>query len=250
MAAMQPGRKALPIYNLLPYPQINKDTPGSARLKKMWSWINDWSWIDNAIKLVASHPDWALAAAFLAAIIEAVAVFGTIIPGTFILMGIAGAAAAAGQPMMPFLILAILGAVIGDYVSYWVGFRYRATIRQTWPLSQKPQLMAGADRFFDQYGSYSVALCRFIPVFRSLVPLVAGIAGMSRRRFLAANVASAFVWAPAHVFPAQLAGLSFERLRAGDWESAALLGAGLLASTLAIYVAHRRLAPLLITPRR
>ena len=209
-----------------------------------------WAWINDAIGLVAGHPDWALAAAFLAAIIEAVAVVGTIIPGTFILMGLAGAAAAAGHPMIPYLVVSIIGAVIGDFVSYWVGNRYRDTIRGCWPLSQRPEMMEGAERFFHRFGTLSVALCRFIPVLRSLVPLVAGVAGMPARRFLVANVASAFVWAPTHVCPAQLAGLSVDRLRAGDWESAALWGAGVLACCIGAWLLHRRLAPCLVAARR
>ena len=44
-----------------------------------------------------------LVVAFVAAIIEALAIVGTFIPGTVIVMGVAGAAAAAGQPMLPFL---------------------------------------------------------------------------------------------------------------------------------------------------
>ena len=211
----------------------------------MTNWINDTSvWVSHFIGLVALYPDWALAVAFLAAIVEALAIVGTVVPGTFIVMGVAGAAAAAGQPMLPFLGVAVLGAVIGDFLSYWLGFRFRFTIRGWWPLAERPQLMAAADRFFARYGSYSVALCRFIPVLRSTVPLVAGIAGMSTRRFLVANVASALVWAPAHVCPAQLAGLSIERLRDGDWEAAALLGAGVLLFGLGIWVLHRRLTPL------
>ena len=217
----------------------------------MWDWINTASgWMSDAIALVAQYPDWALGVAFLAAIIEAVAIVGTIIPGTFIVMGVAGAAAAAGQPMIPFLVVAVLGAVIGDFLSYWVGFRYRFAVRGWWPFSKRPELMAGADRFFERYGSYSVALCRFIPVLRSLVPLVAGIAGMNRRRFLVANVASAFVWAPAHVCPAQLAGLSFDRFRAGDWQSAALLAAGVLAFAAVVWLLHKRLTPMLLAARR
>ena len=82
------------------------------------------------------------------------------------------------------------------------------------------------------------------------MPLVAGIAGMARKRFLVANVASALVWAPAHVCPAQLAGLSIDRLRAGDWESATWMGAGLLACCIAVWVLHKRLTPLLIAARR
>ena len=217
----------------------------------MWNWINDISgWMNHAIALVGQHPDWALAVAFLAAIIEAVALVGTIIPGTFIVMGVAGAAAAAGQPMLPFVVLAILGAVIGDYLSYWAGFRYRRSIRGWWIFARRPEIMASADRFFERYGSYSVALCRFIPVLRSTVPLAAGVAGMSRKQFLVANVASAFVWAPAHVCPAQLAGLSLDRIRAGDWESATWLGAGMLVSAAVVWIAHKRLAPILLAARR
>jgi undecaprenyl-diphosphatase len=215
----------------------------------MWEWINhSCVWVSAALGLVAQNPNWALGITFLAAIIEAVAILGTFIPGTFIVMAVAGAAAAAGQKMLPFLAVAVIGAVIGDFLSYWVGFRFRFTVRRWWPLAQRPYLMDAADRFFAYYGSYSVALCRFIPVLRSTVPLVAGIAGMSRRRFLIANVLS--VWAPAHVWPAQLAGLSVDKLRDGEWGAAALLGAGVLACCLLVWLLHRRLSPLLIAARR
>jgi membrane protein DedA with SNARE-associated domain len=217
----------------------------------MWDWIIHASgWMSNALSLVALNPGWALVVAFLAAIIEALAIVGTIVPGTVIVMGVAGAAAAAGQPMLPFLGVAILGAVIGDFLSYWIGFRFRFVVRGWWPLRTRPGIMAGADRFFARYGAFSVALCRFIPVLRSTVPLVAGIAGMPRRRFLIANVSSALVWAPAHVCPAQLAGLSIERFRDGDWVSAAWLGAVVVASGIAIWLLHRRLAPWVLAARR
>jgi membrane protein DedA with SNARE-associated domain len=217
----------------------------------MWVWISDASgWMSNILGLVALYPGWALVVAFVAAIIEALAIVGTFIPGTVIVMGVAGAAAAAGQPMLPILGVAILGAVIGDFLSYWVGFQFRFTVRKWRPLASRPQIMAGADRFFARYGAFSVALCRFIPVLRSTVPLVAGIAGMPRRRFLIANVSSALVWAPAHVFPAQLCGLLVDRLRVGDWGSAAWLGAIALACCLAVWQLHRWLTPLLIAARR
>ena len=209
-----------------------------------------WAWINDAATLVAQYPGWTLVAAFLAAIIEALAVVGTIVPGTFILMGLAGAAAAAGHPLLPILAISILGAVVGDYLSYWLGFHYRVTVRGWWILSQRPGLMESADRFFARYGAYSVALCRFVPVLRSTVPLVAGIAGMDRRRFLAANVTSAFVWGPAHVCPAQLAGLSIDRLRDGEWGQAAWFGAAVLVCGAAVFIAHRRLTPMLIGAKR
>jgi undecaprenyl-diphosphatase len=66
------------------------------------------------------------------------------------------------------------------------------------------------------------------------------MAGMARARFLIANVSSAFVWAPAHVVPAQFAGLSLSELEAGDWQNAALCAAGLIAFTAAGWWLHRR----------
>jgi undecaprenyl-diphosphatase len=198
-----------------------------------------WTWINAVVTLVALYPGAALGVVFLAAIIEAVAVIGILVPGTPILMAVAGAAAMAGQPMLPFLAVSVLGAVIGDFVSYWVGKRFSVRLRRVWPFSRRPELMDNAARFFDRYGIYSVALCRFVPVFRSTVPLVAGMAGMRQRRFLIANVASAFIWAPAHIYPAQLAGLSLDRLRDGDWWSATLWAAVLLAGCAAAWAVHR-----------
>src|SRR5258708_9495828 len=140
----------------------------------MENWINDTSgWVSHFIGLVALYTDWALAVAVLAAIVEALAIVGTVVPGTFIVMGVAGAAAAAGQPILPFIGVAVLGAVIGDFLSYWLGFRFRFTIRGWWPLAERPQLMAAADRVFARYGSSTVALVRFIPVPRSTGPLLA-----------------------------------------------------------------------------
>lgn len=198
-----------------------------------------WYCINAIVGFVALYPGVALGVVFFAAIIEAVAVLGILIPGTPILMAVAGAAAMAGQPMLPFLGLSIVGAVIGDFLSYWVGRRYSHRLCGMWPFSMRPQLMENAVRFFGRYGIYSVALCRFVPVLRSTVPLVAGMAGMPQRRFVLANVASAFVWAPVHIYPAQLAGLSLGRLKDGDWQSGALWAAALLAGAAAAWGVHR-----------
>jgi membrane protein DedA with SNARE-associated domain len=65
------------------------------------------------------------------------------------------------------------------------------------------------------------------------------MAGMQQRRFVLANVTSAFIWAPLHIYPAQIAGLSIGRLRDGDWQSAALWGAVLLTGCAAAWAVHR-----------
>jgi membrane protein DedA with SNARE-associated domain len=56
-------------------------------------------------------------------------------------------------------------------------------------------------------GGASVFLARFTAVVRAFVPLIAGIVRMPARQFYVANVLSALVWAPAHVFPGVVFGL-------------------------------------------
>jgi undecaprenyl-diphosphatase len=198
-----------------------------------------WSLVHGSAALIGQHPGLAVLVAFLAAIIEAVAVLGALLPGTPILMAIAGAAAMSGLSIWPIMVVAVLGAVIGDSVSFWLGERFSARLRRLWPFARRPDLLAEAEGFFRRHGMASVALCRFLPVLRSTVPLVAGMVGMPRRRFLLANVLSAFVWAPLHVLPAKYAGLSLDRLAEGDWQPAALCLAAFAAVTLAGWAVHR-----------
>src|SRR4051794_41917466 len=80
-----------------------------------------WSWINAGVDLVAVYPAYALAVVFLAAIIEAVAVLGILVPGTPILMAVAGAAAMAGQPVVAVLALSIIGAGVWGFFSFLVG---------------------------------------------------------------------------------------------------------------------------------
>ena len=197
------------------------------------------SWIATVIEAVAQNPELATLVAFAGAVVEAVAVLGVIIPGTPILMAVAGAAAMAGLTLAPILVVAVVGAVIGDGISFWLGRRYGGRIRTVWPFASRPGLVGRAETFFHRFGAPSVALARFVPVLRSTVPLVAGMAGMSTRHFVAANVLSALVWAPAHVFPAQLAGLSIERFQAGDTTTATAIAAGLAVLAVLAYVVHR-----------
>lgn len=188
---------------------------------------------------VMHNPGLTTLVAFVAAIVEAVAVLGIIIPGTPILMAVAAAAALAGLSMAPILVAAVCGAIIGDSLSFWLGRRYGERIRSAWPFSTRPALIGRAEAFFVRFGALSVALARFIPVLRSTVPLIAGMVGMRARRFLVANVLSALVWAPAHVFPAQLAGLSIESVQGGNWPKAALIAATLLLVAAVAWGVHR-----------
>jgi membrane protein DedA with SNARE-associated domain len=156
---------------------------------------------------VSMHPQYAAAAVFLLAFSEAVPIIGTVVPGSTLIVAVSALAIEAEISPWLLLVAAIMGAIVGDGASFWLGRRCHREILQRWPLNQFPKLIARSEAFFNRYGGASVFLARFTAVVRAFVPLIAGIVRMPARQFYVANVLSALVWAPAHVFPGVVFGL-------------------------------------------
>jgi undecaprenyl-diphosphatase len=62
------------------------------------------------------------------------------------------------------------------------------------------------ESFFHKHGGKSVMLGRFIGPIRPVLPLIAGMLGMSQIRFATFNSASAVIWAPFYLLPGYFAG--------------------------------------------
>ncbi|MFM0607879.1 VTT domain-containing protein [Paraburkholderia sediminicola] len=162
----------------------------------------------HLLHLLAGHSAWTLTVIFLAAFLEAIAVVGTFIPGSTA-MFLAGALAGTGSLSLGWVFLwAIAGAIAGDGMSFWIGRRYKARIVQLWPFRTHPQILDAGQRFFQKHGAKSVVFARFIGPLRAIVPVVAGMLGMTPLRFYAMNVLSALLWAPAHILPGVVFGAS------------------------------------------
>ena len=156
---------------------------------------------------IAMHPHYAAWAVCLLAFSEAIPIVGTVVPGSTLIVAISALATEADISPWLLLVAATLGAIVGDGTSFWLGQRCHRQILQRWPLNQFPQLVARSEAFFNRYGGASVFLARFTAVVRAFVPLIAGIVRMPARQFYVANILSAIVWAPAHVFPGVVFGL-------------------------------------------
>jgi membrane protein DedA with SNARE-associated domain len=160
------------------------------------------------IDFVGSHPQFAFITVLLLALSEAVPVIGTVVPGSTLILAISALATTADVKPWLLLVAAVVGAIAGDGLSFWLGHRYHREILRGWPLNRFPGLITRSAQFIRTHGIASVFLARFTAVVRAFVPLVAGILRMSSRHFYAANVLSALVWAPIHVFPGVIAGMA------------------------------------------
>jgi len=158
---------------------------------------------------VSAHPHFAYAAVLLLALSESIPIIGAVVPGTAIIVGIAALIPNGVVGLWPLLFAACLGAILGDGLSFWLGYRYHHDILQRWPLNRYPDLLARSETFFQRHGGKSVVLARFTPGVRAFVPLVAGMLKMPIQRFYAANILSALVWAPVHILPGMVVGTVF-----------------------------------------
>src|SRR5580658_4905115 len=93
--------------------------------------------------------------------------------------------------------LVAIGAPLGDWISYWFGFKYKERVAQMWPLSRYPEILPRGEAFVKNWGVPSIFIGRFFGPLRASVPLVAGIFEMSYWRFQIANFVSALVWSAA-----------------------------------------------------
>jgi membrane protein DedA with SNARE-associated domain len=166
------------------------------------------SYFDRVVDFVGAHPQLSLVAVFLLALSEAVPVIGTVVPGSTLILAISALATAAGISPWALLVAAVAGAIVGDGFSFWLGHRYHRQMLRGWPLNRFPWVVERSAQLIRRYGIASVFLARFTAIVRAFVPLLAGILRMSSHHFYLANVLSALVWAPLHVFPGVLVGLA------------------------------------------
>lgn len=172
---------------------------------------------------IAAHAYLAYGAVFVLAFFEAIPVVGSVVPGSALIIGLAALIPTGTVQMWPLMIAAIIGAILGDGLPYWLGHRYRETILRRWPLDRHPGLIDKTRAFIHRHGGKSIFLARFTPGVRGFVPVVAGIVAMSPGRFYLVNVLSAFAWAPAHILPGMVLGASLALAGAAAGRLALLL---------------------------
>jgi membrane protein DedA with SNARE-associated domain len=164
------------------------------------------------LNLIKAHSDWAALVMFITAFGESFAFVSLLFPGTTVLVAAGTLLSAGTLPFPSILIGAVLGAVLGDSVSYWLGRSFGGRVARVWPFSRHPDLLSRGILFFERHGGKSVFIGRFFGPVRAVIPLAAGIMLMPRGRFWFANVTSALVWAPMLLFAGDAVGEIGERL--------------------------------------
>jgi membrane protein DedA with SNARE-associated domain len=163
------------------------------------------SFIDPLIAFVSAHAGLAYLTLFLAALLEAVPVVGSVVPGSTIILALSALVPGGELQLEWVLAAAIAGAVLGDGSAFWIGHRAQREILSAWPMTNYPGVVAQSEAFFRRWGTLAVFFARFVPPIRAFVPITAGALDMPPPRFYAVNIPAILLWAAAHVLPGVLA---------------------------------------------
>ncbi|MAR91468.1 MAG: hypothetical protein CML06_11405 [Pseudomonadales bacterium] len=186
---------------------------------------------------LSENQDWILAAIVLMSFLECLALVGILLPGVALLFA-AGTAAGSAQIALQWVLLAaFIGAVLGDGLSFLLGYHYHHVIRRLPPFRSRPHWIARGESFFHQYGLMGIVIGRFVGPIRPIMPMVAGFMQMRPASFFSINVLSAIAWAPFYLMPGYLVGASLEGEHALSGRhllflSVAVVGGWLLAQLL------------------
>ncbi|HEV2412987.1 MAG TPA: VTT domain-containing protein [Candidatus Saccharimonadales bacterium] len=94
-----------------------------------------------------------------------------------------------------FYVLMMLAAILGSNLGYYLGRKFGPKVfaREDSVFLHKENITR-AKKFYKRHGGKTIFLSRFIPTVRTFAPLIAGIGGMTYRRFMFFNVLGGVFW--------------------------------------------------------
>jgi undecaprenyl-diphosphatase len=198
-------------------------------------------WVDRLGDL---PPMYAYAVIALVAVVETGLLLGVFAPAEPVLL-LGGLLTSTGHlALFPVLIVATSAAIVGDTLGYLSG-RHRSERIRTGRLGRKvgEPRWGRAEEMFTRgrgAGGVTVMLGRWVAFARTLLPRLAGAAGMPYRRFAPWNAVGILVWVPGSVMLGRLAGSAYPSAASvPGWIGAAILAIGVVAG-IVTYVRRRR----------
>lgn len=123
--------------------------------------------------------------------------FGFFLPGDSLLflVGLAISTGVINVPVGLACAMISVSAFIGDQTGYWIGRKVGPAVFNR-PNSKlfNSKNVDRAHAFFERYGSKAVILAHFVPIMRTFIPISAGVAKMSWRKYTTYNFVAVLLW--------------------------------------------------------
>ena len=160
------------------------------------------------VKLVSNYQTWTYLILFLIIFAETGFVVTPFLPGDSMLFAV-GALIAKGNTGLDiwimFLILTI-AAILGNSLNYRLGSFFGIKVFKEGNKILKLEYYNKSHMFFEKHGGKAIIFSRFLPIFRTIAPFVAGVAKMPFGRFTYYNIIGGIGWIASLLFAGFLLG--------------------------------------------
>jgi len=97
--------------------------------------------------------------------------------------------------ILQLMILISIAGILGNLTGYWFGKKVGHTMHE-WKdnFFFKQKFLSQAHEFYEKHGGGAIIIARFIPIVRTFAPIVAGIVGMNRKKFIFFNIVGSVAW--------------------------------------------------------
>ena len=155
------------------------------------NWLNP----DSMLSSLGSVGFWVALAIIFA---ECGILLGFFLPGDSLLfvVGLFIAQGSIDMNLWVACLLLIAAAIAGNIVGYWIGRAVGPSLFNK-PDSRlfRKEYVDKTHEFFERYGARAIILARFVPIVRTFITAVAGIARMDFRKYLIYSSIGAALWA-------------------------------------------------------
>lgn len=151
---------------------------------------------DTLVEIVSNYKMWTYLILFVIIFAETGLVIMPFLPGDSLLFAV-GVLISDGQTGLNIWIMCILltiAAILGNSLNYNLGKFLGIRIFKENNKILKLKYYHQTHEYFEKHGAKAVVFSRFLPIFRTIAPFVAGAARMSFGKFTLYNVIGGIVW--------------------------------------------------------
>jgi membrane-associated protein len=150
--------------------------------------------------LIQTYGAWVYGILFGLILIETGVAFVSFLPSETVMFAIGALASRTSLEIVWLYGLLTLACILGDSVNYGLGKLMGPLLFNGRIRFFKKEYLERAHSFYRRYGDRLIFAARFLPIFRTFIPIVAGSVGLSYWRFLVFNSFGGIVWAAVFIF--------------------------------------------------
>jgi membrane-associated protein len=160
------------------------------------------------VKLVSNYQTWTYLILFLIIFAETGFVVTPFLPGDSMLFAVGALIAKGNTGLDIWLMFFLLSAagILGNSLNYKLGSFFGVKVFKEGNKVLKLEYYMKSHMFFEKHGGKAIIFSRFLPIFRTIAPFVAGVAKMPFGKFTYFNIIGGFAWIATLLFSGFLLG--------------------------------------------